>query len=504
MRRSNHLKWLILSLSLTGLVGCGLNQGMRAKKTSMSVEKFSSLYGELPNTKSGSQIVGVNLLSGESGDSVYARAKTRTDIFDGVRSHDVSQGERVRLIAEIETRDGSRLYLAQQDLELDLRDGYIGQAALAIVSDGDGSPSAVEETAATPVSENQVPVTPVSETVVPAPPAPAPALPQTGSCPDISFSYYESGTLKFHSKSIMGHPFRFPEGFANGQNMDKSGGYEWAYSLDFSSGLGAEAVAIKVENLSTGESFAESRVALDGTYGVQRVPFEKFIPRNEWYADKVRFNMAFLVSSEDRTPQAKDECVVDTELSSPIILDFSKDQDFKTLPLMVSKAKFDLDANGVKEQTGWLSKNTAFLALDRNGNGQIDNGRELFGNYTKLVGGELASNGYKALSELLVHGKDKSKIDKNNIMYDRLILWFDHNSDGTSQFNELMHLDQAGVTAIETDYDVVPDHEINNTPFANQVKFSSKYYGKHCPTQGCASYDVWFSTVTPVSRQALR
>ena len=61
-----------------------------------------------------------------------------------------------------------------------------------------------------------------------------------------------------------------------------------------------------------------------------------------------------------------------------------------------------MDNNGFKEATGWISKDDAFLAYDRNGNGKIDNGSELFGNHTisNTIYGytdEKATNGYEKL-----------------------------------------------------------------------------------------------------------
>ena len=42
-------------------------------------------------------------------------------------------------------------------------------------------------------------------------------------------------------------------------------------------------------------------------------------------------------------------------------------------------ARFDHDRNGFAEQTGWVDSDDGFLVMDRNGDGIINDGRELFG-----------------------------------------------------------------------------------------------------------------------------
>ncbi len=61
---------------------------------------------------------------------------------------------------------------------------------------------------------------------------------------------------------------------------------------------------------------------------------------------------------------------------------------------------FDQTGSGVRMGTGWVSKDDGFLALDHNGNGMIDSGRELFGDSTFKNGVELATDGFDALRQL--------------------------------------------------------------------------------------------------------
>ncbi len=60
---------------------------------------------------------------------------------------------------------------------------------------------------------------------------------------------------------------------------------------------------------------------------------------------------------------------------------------------------FDHDGDGIKTASGWISADDAFLVLDRNSNGTIDNGTELFGNSTPLGAGGTAVDGFEALNQ---------------------------------------------------------------------------------------------------------
>ncbi|OGV50286.1 MAG: hypothetical protein A2017_06775 [Lentisphaerae bacterium GWF2_44_16] len=99
-----------------------------------------------------------------------------------------------------------------------------------------------------------------------------------------------------------------------------------------------------------------------------------------------------------------------------------------------TKFEFDLDADGKKEQISELSQGSAFLALDKNNDGVINDGKELFGPSSGSGFGELSS-----------YDEDKNGwIDESDSIYDSLRLWF-RNSDGS---NSLMAIGQAGIGAI--------------------------------------------------------
>ncbi|WP_225757765.1 calcium-binding protein [Cardiobacterium sp. Marseille-Q4385] len=82
----------------------------------------------------------------------------------------------------------------------------------------------------------------------------------------------------------------------------------------------------------------------------------------------------------------------------PLSLDLDRNGKIDTLPRSAG-VHFDLDNSGFAEQTSWLAPGDGFLVLDRNNNGHIDGGAELFGSETTLNSGKVAENGFEALAE---------------------------------------------------------------------------------------------------------
>jgi hypothetical protein len=89
------------------------------------------------------------------------------------------------------------------------------------------------------------------------------------------------------------------------------------------------------------------------------------------------------------------------------------------------------DVNGTRSVvTDWPTARTPWLALDRNGNGLIDDGGELFGSMTRLSDGRRAANGFAALRELDADGD--GRITPADPGFARLLVWSDRDGDRRS------------------------------------------------------------------------
>ena len=114
---------------------------------------------------------------------------------------------------------------------------------------------------------------------------------------------------------------------------------------------------------------------------------------------------------------------------------------------------FDLLGTGKAIQSGWLSKGDAFLAIDSNGNGKIDDIGELFGGSGKGSGfAKLAS--YDSNHDGVVNALDAQ--------FSSLLVWQDANSDGKTDAGELMSLEKAGIVSLGVGYTELPFLDENN------------------------------------------
>lgn len=134
----------------------------------------------------------------------------------------------------------------------------------------------------------------------------------------------------------------------------------------------------------------------------------------------------------------------------PIVLDLDGDGIETIGANDFNGAMFDHDNDGIRTATGWVKSDDGFLVVDRNGDGIINDGSELFGDGTLLSNGKFAKNGYEALAEF--DSNDDGIIDDKDINFNQLKVWRDLNQDGKTDQNEIFSLDQLGIKSLSLNY----------------------------------------------------
>lgn len=140
-------------------------------------------------------------------------------------------------------------------------------------------------------------------------------------------------------------------------------------------------------------------------------------------------------------PPVEGEAEAPVEVAAPIVFDLDGD-DASLVGLSESSTRFDMNGDGIADRTGWIERGDALLALDRNGNGTIDNIGEISfvgdkaGAKTDLEG--LAA--FDTNSDAVLDGGDERFVEFR--------LWVDSNADGKTDAGELLSLAEAGVTGI--------------------------------------------------------
>jgi len=186
---------------------------------------------------------------------------------------------------------------------------------------------------------------------------------------------------------------------------------------------------------------------------------------------------------------------------SPILVDMSGDG-FQ-LAGLEEGVNFDLDGDGYLDHVSWTRANSddALLALDRNHNGLIDSGLELFGNHTQVLlpGGTFTTpHGFAALQFFELPTPGVPNYANNNLIntddpgFNDLLLWVDSNHNGISEPNELRNARDSGLESI----DAFNVHESRRQDqFGNLFKFfSDSVWRKAGRTMSRRLVDVWFVT----------
>lgn len=143
-----------------------------------------------------------------------------------------------------------------------------------------------------------------------------------------------------------------------------------------------------------------------------------------------------------------------TPRRDPLTLDLDGDGLETVAPSSTNPILFDHDGDGVKNGTGWVKSDDGFLVLDRDGNGTVYSGRELFGDSTPLAAGGNAANGFAALAQ--EDTNFDGEVDTNDANFSRLRVWRDLNQDGLSQSDELSTLDSLNIAALNVTSTTLP------------------------------------------------
>ena len=159
---------------------------------------------------------------------------------------------------------------------------------------------------------------------------------------------------------------------------------------------------------------------------------------------------------------------------------------------------FDLNGNGVKQgRLAWSStaSDDAWLVLDRNGNGLIDDGSEMFGNFTPQPSPRAGTpkNGFNALAvfdEIAFGGDGDGWLTKHDRIFRALRLWQDLNHDGISQASELYSLEERGLSSIDLSY----KSSERLDQFGNHFRFRAKVQDVRGRQLGRWAWDVFLTS----------
>jgi hypothetical protein len=134
---------------------------------------------------------------------------------------------------------------------------------------------------------------------------------------------------------------------------------------------------------------------------------------------------------------------VQISTADPLVLDMKGDG--IELTSAGGGAIFDINGDGQKESTAWVKGSSAFLAMDRNDNGRIDDGGELFGDQHG------AADGFQELARFDFNGD--TVIDRKDPVFKTLKVYQDLNGNGSIDTGEVASIEKVGIASINLDFE---------------------------------------------------
>lgn len=184
--------------------------------------------------------------------------------------------------------------------------------------------------------------------------------------------------------------------------------------------------------------------------------------------------------------------------NSPLLVDTQRNGVSLTTP--EEGVLFDLQGSGDQRLWSWTAVHTddGWLALDRNGNGRIDSGLELFGSTTTQPAppSGVPPNGFSALAlfdTIAEGGNNDGLIDSSDAIFASLLLWTDRNHNGISEPEELSSLTTAGVSRIDLEY---KERKNDTDQFGNLYLFRARSWDGEGHKLGWV-WDVFLRSVQP-------
>ena len=137
------------------------------------------------------------------------------------------------------------------------------------------------------------------------------------------------------------------------------------------------------------------------------------------------------------------EKIPESRVVTPVIFSVEKDKALKDILAPEKRVQFDLDGDNVTEAWSWIKPTTGILVWDPQEEAAITSGRQLFGSVSWWM---FYEDGYKALNAL----DDNRDGTLTESELDGIRVWFDSNSNGISEKDEVVNLNELQIISIGT------------------------------------------------------